>query len=356
MRAGVEFSPESFREDVRTLGATTSNEMRSKNTIVITTINQPTEAVKKIARTCQDWTFLVVGDKKTPADWQYPDVEYLSAAEQLQMGSFAADCPFNHYARKNVGYLWAAARGAEIIAETDDDNIPYDTFLKDIGRAVSGRSVRKTGWENVYTHFTPDKIWPRGFPLEMITESLAHPSKLSETQVFDCPVQQYLADGDPDVDAVYRMTIVAETKFQPNTVVLEPGTYCPFNSQNTIFWRDAFPLLYLPAYVSFRMTDIWRSFVAQACLYAMGKSLAFREATVLQERNEHSLIKDFRDEVPGYLNNTRIVEILSGLSLSADPGAVADNVRACYEALVRPEIVPAREMPLLELWLRELKR
>lgn len=328
--------------------------MRSQNTIVITTINQPTEAVKRIASTCPEWTFLVVGDKKTPANWSYANVEYLSAAQQLEMGSFATECPFNHYARKNVGYLWAAARGAEIIAETDDDNIPYDTFLKDISRSVHGRAVRKSGWENVYTHFTPDKIWPRGFPLEVITKSLAKLSDLSEPQDFDCPVQQYLADGDPDVDAVYRMTIVAETKFQPNTVVLEPGTFCPFNSQNTLFWRDAFPLLYLPAYVSFRMTDIWRSFVAQACLYAMGKALAFREATVFQERNQHSLIKDFRDEVPGYLHNVRIVEILSGLRLSPDPAGAANNVRACYEALIQAEIVPAREMPLLELWLREL--
>ncbi len=328
--------------------------MSSPNTIVITTINPPTEAVRKIAATCQDWTFLVVGDRKTPDDWQYPGVTFLSAADQMGMGRFAAECPFNHYARKNVGYLWAAARGAEAIAETDDDNIPYPTFLQQVDRAVTGRAVRKTGWENVYTHFTADKIWPRGFPLEMITESLLQRSELSEPRVFDCPVQQFLADGDPDVDAIYRMTIVKETKFEPNTVVLEAGTFCPFNSQNTIFWREAFPLLYLPAYVSFRMTDIWRSFVAQACLYAMGKGLAFRDATVFQERNQHSLIKDFRDEVPGYLNNVRIVEILTGLSLGSEVSAVADNVRRCYEALVSAEIVPARELPLLELWLGEL--
>ena len=154
--------------------------MPSANTIVITTINPPTEAIRKIAGTCADWTFLVVGDKKTPVDWQYPGVTYLSAAEQLAMGTFAAECPFNHYARKNVGYLWAANRGAEMIAETDDDNIPYDTFLQSVSREVSGRPVRKSGWENVYTHFTEERIWPRGFPLEMITDSLANRSALGE--------------------------------------------------------------------------------------------------------------------------------------------------------------------------------
>ena len=328
--------------------------MPSPNTIVITTINLPTEAVRKIASTCQDWTFLVVGDKKTPAGWEWPGVTFLSAEQQLQMGKFAVECPFNHYARKNAGYLWAAAHGAEIIAETDDDNIPYDTFLQSVSRSVVARPVEKRGWENVYTHFTGDRIWPRGFPLEMITESLATRSSLGEPSPFDCPVQQYLADGDPDVDAIYRMTIVAETKFDKNTIVLQPGTFCPFNSQNTIFWKDAFPLLYLPAYVSFRMTDIWRSFVAEACLYAMDKAIAFREATVFQERNQHSLIKDFRDEVPGYLNNVRIVEILTGLSLDSQPSGTAANVLKCYEALVGAEIVPAKELPLLQAWLAEL--
>ena len=328
--------------------------MPSRNTIVITTINPPTEAVRKIASTCQDWTFLVAGDKKTPAEWHYPGVNFFSAAEQLTMGAFAAECPFNHYARKNVGYLWAAARGAEIIAETDDDNIPYDSFLQQIDRTVKGRPVQKKGWENVYTHFTEERIWPRGFPLELITESLSKRSALGDSREYNCPVQQYLADGDPDVDAVYRLTTVAETKFARNTIVLEPGTFCPFNSQNTIFWREAFPLLYLPAYVSFRMTDIWRSFVAEACLYAMGKAIAFRDATVFQERNQHSLIKDFRDEVPGYLNNARIVEILSALTLAGDPKDTPANVLLCYEALVRAEIVPAKELPLLQLWLNEL--
>lgn len=323
-----------------------------QKTIVITTINPPTEAVRKIAATCLDWTFLVIGDRKTPADWSYPGVTFISAAAQLESGgAFAAECPFNHYARKNAGYLWAIEQGAELIAETDDDNIPYDSFLRDVNREVTGRRVVKSGWENVYTHFTDEKIWPRGFPLELITESLKAKSELGDAGTFDCPVQQYLADGDPDVDAVYRLTIEAQTTFQPNTVVLSQGTYCPFNSQNTIFWPDAYPLLYLPAYVSFRMTDIWRSFIAEVCLYAMGKSIAFRDATVFQERNQHSLIRDFADEVPGYLNNTKIVEILTGLSLSGEAGKTGENVWKCYDALVSAGIVPAKEMRLVELWL-----
>lgn len=331
--------------------------MKNSGTIIITTINHPTEAVEKIARTRPTWEFIVVGDKKTPKEWAWPGVTFLGVEEQAgAVGKFAEECPFNHYGRKNIGYLWAIAGHPAVIAETDDDNIPYDSFLEKVDRTVEGRPVLKAGWENVYTHFTDDKIWPRGFPLELITASLKTRSALGEAAQFDCPIQQFLADGDPDVDAVYRMTIEGLTKFGSNTVVLTDGTYCPFNSQNTIFWPDAYPLLYLPAYVSMRMTDIWRGFVAERCLYAMGKNIAFRDATVLQERNEHSLIRDFAEEVPGYLHNTRIIEILKGLKLAAGPKDCAANLWKCYDALVSAEIVPKQEMGLLELWMESLNQ
>jgi hypothetical protein len=329
--------------------------MAQTKAIIITTINPPTPAVQKIAKDNADWNFIVVGDKKTPADWQWEPAMLLSVADQAAMDSvYAAACPFNHYARKNIGYIQAIRDGAVVIAETDDDNIPYDTFLGEVSLTVHGRKVAKQGWENVYRHFTPDKIWPRGFPLEYITESLSATSALEDAADYDCPIQQFLADGDPDVDAVYRLTIEAETKFLPNTIILGGGTICPFNSQNTIWWPEAYPLLYLPSFVSFRMTDIWRSFVAQICLYQTGRHLAFRDATVFQTRNEHSLIKDFKDEVPGYLNNVKIIELLQGLSLSASPENMGANLKLCYETLVGAGIVPETELPLVDAWLQDL--
>lgn len=329
--------------------------MPEKKYIIITTINYPTDSVKKIASNHRDWNFIVVGDKKTPLDWNWEGVQFLNVQDQLALSSaFAKECRFNHYVRKNIGYLKAIQEGAKVIAETDDDNIPYDSFLSSVDECVEGYPVKKSGWENVYTHFTDTKIWPRGFPLECINDSLSNKSPLGEKSTFDCPIQQYLADGDPDVDAIYRLTTQAETKFRPNTVILKDGTFCPFNSQNTIWWASAYPLLYLPSFVSFRMTDIWRSLIAQICLYKQGKNLAFREATVFQVRNQHSLILDFKDEVPGYLNNTRIMELLGDLELSPAPDQTSANLRLCYEKLVEVGIIPDQELHLLDLWLKDI--
>lgn len=324
--------------------------------IIITTINPPTQAIKTIVKTRNDWNILIVADKKTPLDWSCQNTNLLSVEDQLAFDSaFARECPWNHYARKNIGYLKAIKDGAEVIAETDDDNIPKGTFLSSVRQRINGRLVKKRGWENVYTHFTDSKIWPRGFPPEYINQSFEARSPLGPESIFDCPIQQYLTDGDPDVDAIYRLTIKGGTNFHPNTIVLSKGTFCPFNSQNTIWWPQAFPLLYLPSFVSFRMTDIWRSFIAQICLYKAGKQIAYREATMFQVRNEHSLISDFKDEIPGYLNNIRIMELLSGLTLSGALDRMGENMRICYEKLAEADIIPQDEIHLVDLWLKDIE-
>jgi hypothetical protein len=166
-------------------------------------------------------------------------------------------------------------------------------------------------------------------------------------------VQQYLADGDPDVDAIYRMTMEQVITFDKGEVFLRPGTWCPFNSQNTAWWPTAFPLMYLPAYATFRMTDIWRSFVAQAVLHSRGAGVVFRGATVVQRRNAHALLRDFEDEIPGYLHNGDIVQVLSELPLSGSWSVdeVCGSLSTCYRELVAKGWIPDAELDLLEKWI-----
>ena len=102
-----------------------------------------------------------------------------------------------------------------------------------------------------------------------------------------------------------------------------PDVWCPFNSQTTWWFPAACPLMYLPSFCTFRMTGIWRSFVAQRCLWAMGSALTFHQAEVIQQRNVHNLLKDFEDEVPGYLRNESICEIRENVKLK--PGREASR-------------------------------
>ncbi|MBC8468181.1 MAG: hypothetical protein H8D56_01815 [Planctomycetes bacterium] len=93
--------------------------------ISITTINYPTEGVKTIAKTKTDWTILAVADRKTPPDWDCQNVRLLSIEEQKAFDSnFAKECPLDHYAGKNIGYL-NNARIMELLSDirlSDDPN------------------------------------------------------------------------------------------------------------------------------------------------------------------------------------------------------------------------------------------
>jgi hypothetical protein len=121
-----------------------------------------------------------------------------------------------------------------------------------------------------------------------------------------------------------------------------------------VWFAKAFPLLYLPSYCSFRMTDIWRSFVAQRIAWENGWSVLFRSPDLSQERNEHSLMRDFADEIPGYLHNREIGERLERLKLVAGPENLGENLIRCYEELVRLTVVGAEEIALLKAWEKDI--
>ena len=102
------------------------------------------------------------------------------------------------------------------------------------------------------------------------------------------------------------------------------------------------------------MTDIWRSFVAQRLGWANAWSLLFHEPTVYQERNAHNLMRDFQDEIPGYLYNRAICELLGSLDFKPGTAALGENLLTAYSALTERDFVGKQEIPLLEAWISDL--
>ncbi|RZS91287.1 uncharacterized protein DUF288 [Motilibacter rhizosphaerae] len=318
--------------------------------VVITTINPPTTAVRGFA--ASGWRTYVAGDLKTPRDWACEGVVYVGPDEQR--GRLAEELPHNHYSRKLYGYLAAVADGATVVADSDDDNIPGEGWDFPAFDGEYDTAPREAGWVNIYRSFTSKHIWPRGLPLDRV---LAPDSVLQEDALAPAParvgVWQALADGDPDVDAIYRLTDGELCTFdQRPPVVLPEGTLCPYNSQNTATREELLALLYLPATVTFRFTDILRGIVAQPVMWAAGFSLGFTAATVVQERNPHDYVKDFESEIPCYLQVRESVEAVSGVVRAG--AAVEDNLRAGYAELRRRGIVQDAELRLLDAWLEDL--
>lgn len=294
--------------------------------VVITSINRPTLAVEKFSK-WRGWHVVVVGDRKTPADWNYANVTYLGIDRQYdEFGAIARAIPENTYTRKMLGYVFAIHNGATSIFETDDDNIPYDRAphvlegdVHSTDRSSGERLSSDNGWVNIYKRFGADACWPRGFPLEFIRSPTSNGKVGTGTAPW--AVTQFLADEDPDVDAIYRMVSGAPVYFaQEKSYVLDAGIYCPFNSQATLWLPEAFPLLFFPLHISDRVTDILRGFMALACLWKAGYSLRFCSPLVYQQRNEHILSKDFAQEIDLYTKAVpwrRTLQTIEGKTMQA---------------------------------------
>lgn len=325
------------------------------NAIVITSINSPTKSVKEFA-SIKNLQLYVVGDKKTPTDWKYPGVVYISPIDQENdKFSLSKKLPFNHYSRKMIGYLHAINEGADFIIDTDDDNIPYENFSFPHFNGLYDTIVdQSSDFVNVYELFTEMKIWPRGLPLELINKKTIYPEELKQ-QNSEIGIWQGLADNDPDVDAIYRLTSDIPCNFEKRApVVLEEGIVCPFNTQNTKIRKELFPLLYLPSTVTFRYTDILRGLVAQPIMWLYNYKLGFSEATVFQERNPHNYFKDFLSEIPMY-QTTRVV--VKAVKNCLDPDvSISENLIKAYEALKEINVVEKEEIDLLNSWLQDLEQ
>ena len=326
--------------------------------IVITSINTPTVAVKAFARVAPS-DVIVVADRKTPENWSLEGVTFLSIEEQKQLTGhlFTELLPFNHYGRKMMGYLYGIRSGAEVIIDSDDDNIPkpnWSTFPPFNGEQLCTPS--ELGFINVYSWFTDQYIRPRGFPIRLVqSETSRFPVNQLTKSYVEVGVWQGLADKNPDVDAIYRMVISTPCVFEDKPpVILNIGTIAPSNSQNTSFRKEVFPLLYLPSFVSFRFTDILRGFIAQPILWAHGFRLGFTGASVTQERNYHNLSDDFEDEIPSYLLGEKIIDIVGGAINGK--GSIEEDLLEAYHALYDNSIVVKKELELLEVWLGELAR
>jgi hypothetical protein len=328
-----------------------------KTYLIITSIAADDHPVlQSYAKQCKENNtgFIIIGDSKSPAKFNIKDCDFYSVERQKEINlKLSKLIPLKHYSRKNLGYIKAIREGAEVIIETDDDNIPMDDFWEPRKAIRKTKKIEQQTWVNIYRFFSNEMIWPRGLPLDAIQNKFHNPGLGSEMFF---PIQQGLADGNPDVDAIYRLTVPqTDIRFNKDVLSLGVGTWCPFNSQNTTWFKEAFPLLYLPSYCSFRMTDIWRSFVAQRIAWTCGWNILFHSANVYQERNEHNIMKDFEDEISGYTNNRRISQRLEALELSPDTANIPENLIKCYTELIRMGIVGEKEMEILETWLAEFE-
>jgi hypothetical protein len=286
--------------------------------IVTTTINQPTGVIQKHAEK-GDWTVIVSGDLKTPHE-QYEGIDnliYLSPEDQEKKWKKLSDLiGWKCIQRRNFSILEAYERGADVIAIIDDDNIPKDNWGKNLSIS-SNDKVEVLNYELDIPVFDPlgavgcdefkDKLWHRGFPLELLPDRKYDNFK---TDLVKPSIQADLWDGEPDVDAICRMMYKPVVESWNCDGYVYSNKLSPFNSQNTFMTRDVIRDYFLFPHIG-RMDDIWASYYVQS----VGHKAVYGKASVYSDRalgnaGRYSVIEDMKREYLGYENNLNLVEDL----------------------------------------------
>jgi hypothetical protein len=324
--------------------------MNSGTWAVITSIYEPRVSTLELLNL--GWSLVVVADSKTPCDkWQaveHENFHFLTLEMQRQLfPDLDRLLGAATYARKNFGYLYAIKMGAQSIWDTDDDTFVRDQALKNfINLNECPRyQIRGSGYFNPYTQFAQElNIWPRGYPLRLVKEGrkrLAPNLSIAEQSETGFDVLQTLVDEEPDVDAIFRLTIndlLPSIPVDDRIFVCGKGVVAPANTQSTLWTnRQTFSFLYVPKWVSFRFCDILKMYVAQSQV-----TLAYAGFWTRQERNPHDYLIDFESEIDLYLNTELVVTTLMGLG--------STNLSNLYEALVDIGVCKSSEVRAAEVF------
>ena len=240
--------------------------------------------------------------------FELSDITYLSPEDQEKLSKPLSDSiGWKSIRRRNLGYLKAYQMGADIMATVDDDNIPLENWGKEL---FVGKKIEVDYYETELPVFDPisvtehKELWHRGFPLQLVSKRSIN--SVSKKEV-NCLVQADFWNGDPDIDAVCRITKMPEVEFK-NFKPFSSNKISPFNSQNTFIHRDIIPYYMVIPHIG-RMDDIWGAYAIQQDLKEKhGDFVVYNKATVYQARNPHDLTIDMEEEMIGYKYNLKLLE------------------------------------------------
>lgn len=269
------------------------------------------------------------------------------------------------YQRKNMGYLYAIQHGAKYIYDTDDDNHPYGGKLvfDEMADPDTSYLMYNGGKDrhhyNGFAHFGQSTLWPRGFPLDMIDKEPVR--KYKSCKRVRPLVQQGVVDGDPDLDAIQRLTrkdskakFVVYFDIDAPPVAFPPNSFCPFNTQNTFLHYDIFFSLMLPQTVTFRVNDIWRSFITQRMMWDIGGHLTYYPPNAYQDRTPHNFLTDFYEEDDLYRNTNPFTQFL--LKWDSKKTDMISRHFDLIKDIYKEDILGALDVRLARAWARDLKR
>jgi hypothetical protein len=202
-----------------------------------------------------------------------------------------------------------------------------------------------SGWFNVCSFLQADedvRFYHRGYPQKVRWTEREHFAATGRCRRRIAVNAGFWLDN-PDIDALTRMERQPTVRgFQPGfteNIALLPGTWSPFNSQNTSLMREVVPAYFLSPYIG-RYDDIWAGYIVNRIAERFGDAIAFGAPLVRQQRNPHNLWNDLDAERNGMILTDDFCAALRAIDLrgtsyhecfgeiaAALPGAFAEGPR-----------------------------
>jgi hypothetical protein len=308
--------------------------------IVTTTIHDPVALGVWAKLMADDDVFIIAGDRKTPHDrlrttmnefgrkWVYIDPTHPSDFASHDVTGY------NVIQRRNLATLEALRCQPDYVIFIDDDNVPVSaTHLDRLDDILRRQTLKEplvwspTGWFDVYREISIDENrsyhthrgyphWMRHVDPETIPTRVRH----GHTRAIGVVASAVL--GDPDIDAVERICCAPVATDIKQSVVLEAGTWHPFNSQATAVRTELVPFMHMWLKVG-RFDDIWASYLMRVVMDSFGWHVHHGTPVVYQDRNEHDLNVDLLNETYGYDKNAEIVATLRKIAVDLEEAVLA---------------------------------
>lgn len=297
--------------------------------LITTTINNPRNLIEWAATMNSDEDIIIIsGDLKSPHEdikKTCIEIKELTGVNARYFSNDRTVTPWeseeaigaNSIQRRNIALLEALTQKPEVIVTVDDDNYPQHKDQVNVYYDIIAHSDSETlqssinGWLNVGCAYRPE-LFHRGYPLNMMHSVPGSHIKYNYTYNVSIGVFSSLWLGDPDINAIERIQtnrVTHEYELVSDTTTLDIGTWCPFNSQATAFKAELSPLMMMWPGVG-RFDDIWASYAMRAVMDYIGLHVQYGIPLVHQDRNEHDLLRDLKDEMFGYEYTPELTKVM----------------------------------------------
>ena len=111
--------------------------------------------------------------------------------------------------------------------------------------------------------------------------------------------------------------------------------------------------MFLPISVPGRVSDIWRSYIAQRLLWDAGKYIAFTKPMVIQKRTTHNFMRDFDAEQDLYYKSGAFINFLAKWDGSHLP-SMPERMELLYIDLFERNYIELSDVLAVQAWLTTL--